>query len=242
MKTLILITGERFWSWYLEIFHVSISSELEFPGTSQAQYLQHSLALAYLAHFFLFTLMQNHVYKRSRQKIALVRLCVPAGWYTRIIVKGGWCCLLNEINPTTTTDLDKLQLSALRFIGFGKKNRVLPRLIFATDTFLEKLEFGGKASFTCSFACTWAMLNTILSWWGGSQSQRVAFLSWSEICPATDPDSVSQVWTCLCSSGSKKLFHVSWKDPAPWHKGCQDPELQLQHFLAFPHSQSANPI
>lgn len=82
--------------------------------------------------------MQNHVYKRSRQKIALVRLCVPAGWYARTIVKGGWCCLLNEINPATTTDLDKLQLLALRFIGFGKKTEFFPGLFLLLTAFLQK--------------------------------------------------------------------------------------------------------
>lgn len=74
--------------------------------------------------------MQNNVYKRNRQKIALVRLCVPAGCCARTIVKGDWCCLLSEINQSTTTDLDKLQLLALRFIGFGKKSRVFSQAYF----------------------------------------------------------------------------------------------------------------
>lgn len=114
--------------------------------------MQHSLALAYLAlFFFLFTLMQNYVYKRNRQKIALVRLCVPAGWCARIIVKDGWWCLLNEINPNTTTDLDKLQLLALRFIGFGNKKRVFPRLIFATDFILTKIGIWKKSLFHLFF-------------------------------------------------------------------------------------------
>lgn len=48
---------------------------LQVLATAQAQCLQHCVALAYLAHFFfLSTLMQNHVYKTSRQKIVLVRL------------------------------------------------------------------------------------------------------------------------------------------------------------------------
>lgn len=74
--------------------------------------------------------MQNNVYKRNRQKTALVRLCIPAGCCARTIVKGDWYCLLSEINQSTTTDLDKLQLLALRFIGFGKKNRVFSQAYF----------------------------------------------------------------------------------------------------------------
>lgn len=55
-------------------------------------------------------------------------------------MKGDCCCLFNKRNQTPTTDLEKLQLLALRFIGFGEKNTVFPRLIFATDTaFFQKI-------------------------------------------------------------------------------------------------------
>lgn len=130
--------------------------------------------------------MQNYVYKRSRQKIALVRLCVLAGWYARTIVKGGWCCLFNEINPTTTTDLDKLQLLALRFIGFGKKNRIFPRLIFATDYILTKIRIWRKSLFHLFFGmymrCDEHHLLLTRSYWIPVTKSVISLLEWNLPC------------------------------------------------------------
>lgn len=67
--------------------------------------------------------MQTHVYKRNRQKIGLVRLGVPAGWYAGTVVEGDFCCLFNKRNQTLTTYSDKLQVLALRFIDFGEKKK-----------------------------------------------------------------------------------------------------------------------
>lgn len=94
--------------------------------------------------------------KERGKKTALVRHCVPAGCYAGAVVKGDCCCLFNNRNQTSTIDLDKLQLLALRFIVFRGKKRVFPRLIFVPDTafFLKKCIFGEKTSFTHPLGCT----------------------------------------------------------------------------------------
>lgn len=189
-------------------------NELQLPATAQAQCLQHDAAWAYLAHFFLFALMQNHAYKRSRPKIALVRLCVPAGWYARTVVKGDCCCLFNKMNQTLTTYLDKVQLLALRFIGIGEKKKISQAYFCYWHCILPKRIFGEKTSLTHSLGCIWAMLSSTFPWWARSQLQcgPISLLEWNLSSYSSRSQQVS---TPLALTNTS---HKYWKCAAPWQK------------------------